>query len=324
MTSPLRLLLPALISLVALAAPPRLEVEPKGRVLLGSVGPREVKTLAYTFTNTSGAPIALRLADLSPGVKAWGPALEGAFQPGQSLGLTLTVDPAEFVGPQVRSIRLVTDDPGQGEYRLPLAMDVRADLTVDAVRGTFGDIGPNQSPQVTFRFTRETGVPTVLRLVRELPPYLEAELLAEGAVTRLQLTFRQALAPAGATRGLETLEVASNAPLQPHFVLFVAWALRHPIEALPSRIVMLEPKVTRQELRLRARDGKPFRLARAQVDGDGFSLGALPVEAGPEQLLTVLRTAPNATRAVLTLWVVGLEEPLKVPIAFLPPPNPSR
>ena len=293
--------------IAAAPAPARLEVEPKGRILLGSVGPREVQTLAYTFTNRSTAPITLRLAELSPGVKAWGPALTGPFGPGQSLGLTMTVDPEDFVGPQVRAIRLITVDPGQGEYRLPVAMDVRPDLTVDSLRKSLGDIAPNQTPQAVFTFTRATGQPLVLRPV-SAPPYLEAELLHDGAAARLQLTFRQALVPPGATRGLETFEIETNAPLQPRFTLFLEWRLRHPVEALPSRIVFLDPAITEQELLLRARDGQPFLLAEARVEGSGFTVGPLPASA-PKQRLIIQRTGKPAARAVLVLRCQGQDQP---------------
>ena len=45
--------------------PARLEISPKGRQSLGDAGPREKKSLVYTLTNISKAPITLRVLDLS-------------------------------------------------------------------------------------------------------------------------------------------------------------------------------------------------------------------------------------------------------------------
>lgn len=300
-------------------APPRLEVRPAGRVQLGSVGPREVKTITYAITNTSAGPIALRLGDLSPGVTVRGPALQGTFAPGQSLELTLTVDPSDFVGPQARNVRLLTDDPLQGEYRLPVGMDVRPDLTVDAQKKTFGIVAPHESPQAVFTFTRETGEPTVIRLADALPPYLEAEVVPGTPASRLLVTLRPARVPPGAALGLETLRVETSAPRQPSFTLYLDWKLHHPIEALPARVVFLDPALQAQELRLKARDGKAFLIEGADVEGGGFQVGPVPGAGAPEQVLAIRRTAAVLTRSLLVLRFKGEEQPLRVPLSYLPP-----
>jgi len=299
--------------------PARLAIEPAGRVFVGSIGPREVKTVTYTFTNTSAAPIRLRLADLSPGVEVHGPALEQPFAPGQKQVLTLTVDPTDFVGRQVRNVRLLTDDPRQGEYRLPLAMDVRPDLTVDALRRDLGNVAPHESPQAIFAFVRETRVPTVLRVTSALPPYLEQEMVPGPEGVRLLFTFRPQLVPPGSTLGLETVEVETNAPHQPSFTLYVSWRLHHPVEATPARLVFLDPAVDRQDLTLAARDKHPFTLEKAEIEGTGFEVGGLPAAAAPALKLSIRRTAPGPVKAVLILRFAGMAEPLKVPLSFLPP-----
>ncbi|MGA2083340.1 MAG: hypothetical protein ABSH53_22430 [Holophaga sp.] len=173
-------------------APARLKIEPPGRVDLGETGPLEPKTQAYVFTNTSAAAIALRILDRSPGVTVAGPALERPIPPSASAGLVLRVDPAGWVGPQSRNVRLGTDDPGQGDYYLPVRLRVRPDLTVDGVRRRFGDVGVQESPQAVFTFRRETGQPLALRVMSDLPPYLECEVRPQGACARLACTFSPA------------------------------------------------------------------------------------------------------------------------------------
>jgi hypothetical protein len=320
MRTPHAILFSAIAGTFLLAqAPPRLTIVPTGRVLLGSAGPTERKAVTYTFTNTSAAPLRLALAEASPGVTVRGPALDGAFAPGQSLTLTLTVDPTGFHGFQARNVRLRTDDPAQGEYRLPVAVEVRPDLTVDATRKDLGTLGPLESPMAEFTFTRETGAPTAVRVTSALPSYLEAEVLPSGATTRLQCTLRAQGLPPGAAQGLETLEVETGAPLQPKFTLYLAWRFQHPIEALPSRVVFQDAATPMLELRLRARDGRPFLIAEATVEGGGFAPGPLPSAAASEQVLRVRTAAPAQARALLVLRFQGRDEILKVPLSYLPP-----
>lgn len=303
--------------------PPRLLVEPSGRVDLGVLGPRQVATRQYTFRNVSPKPIQLRVLDLSPGVVVKGSALEAPIHPGGIALLELTADPSGFVGVQRRNVRLGTDDPRQGHYYLPVSMTVRPDLVVDAQKKGFGTCAPHESPQVTFSFRRETGEPAVLKLVSELPPYLEAEVHASGPSAELQLTFHPDQVEPGTLLGLEALKVETNAPLQPVFELYVDWKIEHPIEALPVRVVILDPTATERELRLNARDGKPFTIRKAAVQGAGFRLGPVPTTAAPAHTLTVIRTAPQSARALLVLEVADLP-PLKVPLAFLPPAPPPK
>jgi hypothetical protein len=296
-----------------------LTIEPRGRVPLGSTGPRELRTVRYTLTNTSATPLALRLADLSPGLTLRGAALEQSFAPGQTLPLTLTVDPTGFVGHQTRNVRLITDDPRQGEYRLPLSLEIRPDLTVDATRKSLGAVGLHESPQAVFRFIRETGQPTVLTVAGPLPPYLEAEVIPESTGARLQLTLRPRQVPAGTALGLETLRVSTSAPEQPAFTLYLEWQVRHPVEPKPARMVFLDPATRSLELRLRSRVGAPLRILEARVEGEGFSVDPPDAGEAPERVLVIRRTASREARATLILRFGGEDEPLKVPLSFLPP-----
>jgi len=299
-------------------APARLKIEPPGRVDLGETGPLEPKTQAYVFTNTSAAPIALRVLERSPGVTVAGPALERPIPPSASAGLVLRVDPAGWVGPQSRNVRLGTDDPGQGGYYLPVRLRVRPDLTVDGVRRRFGDVGVQESPQAVFTFRRETGQPLAVRVASDLPPYLACEVRPQGACARLACTFRAARVPAGMRLGLERIRVETNAPLQPGFDLYLEWRVHHAIEPDPPRVVFQDPAPDTLELRLASRAGTPFRILRAQLDGAGFQLGPVPEGEAPEQILRIRRTASAPARAMLVLRCSGLEEALEVPVAYAP------
>jgi len=302
--------------------PPRLEIAPKGRVKVGSVGPREKKTLSYTFKNISSTPISLRVGDLSPGVTVQGPALEKAIGPQESASLSMTLDPTDFVGVQRRNVRLLTDDPKQGQYLLPVEMVVRPDLTVDQERKSFGEIASHESPQLHFTFTRESGVPLQLRLTTPLPEYLEQEFEEGVNRTELRFTFRPGKVPPGIQLGLETLVVESNAPLQPRFTLYLDWRLRRPVEATPNRLVFLDPKVKALELSLKRRDGQPFAIQSAEIEGPGFSVEALPKGSGTEHRFRILCRGGAEAKAMLVLRFAGQEEVLRVPLAHLPPTAP--
>lgn len=297
--------------------PPRLRVEPPGQVDLGALGPREPRDQAYRFLNVSAAPIALRLLDLSPGVTVQGPALQGPIPAGGAAALTLTLDPAGWQGLQTRNVRLGTDDPGQGNYYLPVQVRIRPDLTVDALRGDFGDAAVFESPERSFRFTRETGEPLALRIATPLPPYLEAEL-EPGRTWVLRCTFHPARVEPGVRLGLERIRVETNAPLQPAFDLYLSWRLHHPIEAEPARVVIQDPDTRAQELRLKAGDGRPFAILGATVEGEGFKVVSSPAGEAPEHTLTVRCEGPRGARAMLVLTFTGQDAPLRVPLAYLP------
>jgi hypothetical protein len=298
-------------------APPRLSIAPQGRVDLGEVGPLEQRAQRFTFTNTSGEAIALQLLDLAPGVTVAGPALGGPIAAHASADLELTLDPRGWAGPQVRKVTLGTDDPRQGRYFLPVAVLVRPDLAVDATRRDFGDVAVPGSPQQAFTFVRETGAPTVLEVAQALPPYLELEQERTRTSVRLVFTLRTDRVPPGERLGFERIAVATNAPLQPTFDLYLAWKVHHAIEASPSRVVFQDRKAVTKALSLHAPAGQPFRLLQAEVEGGGFQVERAP-GTGATQVLTIRRTAQGQARATLVLRFEGEEAPLRVPLAFLP------
>ena len=297
--------------------PPRLRISPGGRVDLGEVGPAEVVRKHYVFANLSRAPIRLRVFDLSPGLSAAGPALEGPIEPLASAGLELAVDPTGWVGPQSRNIRLGTDDPRQGQYYLPTRLTIRPDLTVDGVRRSFGAVRPHESPQAVFHFVRETGQALELRVVTPLPDYLECAVEARRAAGQVAFTLRAGRIQPGAALGLEQVRVETNAPLQPRFDLYLEWRLHHAIEAFPGRLIFLDPEPATLALTLRARNGKPFRVLGVDLEGQGFQVGPVSQAEGCAQSIPVHRTACRPTRALLVIRCEG-EDPLKVPVAYLP------
>jgi hypothetical protein len=311
--------------------PPRLEIAPRGPVNLGSIGPQEARQQRYLFTNTSAAPIRLRLLDLSPGVTLSGPALQAPLPPKGSAELILQVDPTDWVGWQPRNVRLGTDDPRQGEYYLPIGMTVRPDLTVDDLKKSFGAVAPPESPQVTFRFQRETGAATRLKISSALPPYLLAEVddipgTAEGKPMAggIRFLLRPSLMEAGLRAGLERITVATTAPLQPSFQLYLDWKLELPVRLEPARLVFLTAEETVKALTMAGRDGQTLRLEKAWIEGSGFRLeGPLP-QRGAQVALRVKREAAAPAKAVLFLQLEGEETPLRIPLLYLPPPMDSN
>jgi hypothetical protein len=247
-----------------------------------------------------------------------GPALERPIPPKGSAFLVLRVDPEGWVGAQARNVRLGTDDPGQGNYYLPIRFRVRPDLTVDGARRSLGDMLGAESRQAVFTFTRETGKPVSLRVTSELPPYLEWETQGLGPQVQLNLTLRAARIPPGMRLGLERVRVETNAPQQPAFELYLEWRLHHPVEAVPARVVFQDPEPAELDLELRSRKGIPFLILGADLEGEGFQVGPTPGAPAPVQTLAIRRTARGTARAMLVLRFSGEEELLKVPLAYLP------
>jgi uncharacterized protein YcgL (UPF0745 family) len=215
-------------------------------------------------------------------------------------------------------VRLGTDDPAQPKYILRFDMTVRPEVTVDAERGSLGDVAPHESPEIRFHFTREGGEPLKVDLVSAVPPHLDADLVRAGTTAELRITFHPARLQPGVTAGLEVLQVATNAPKQPQFTLYVDWRLALAVVPVPSRLVFSDPQTTLLELTLTARDGQPFRILEASIQGQGFELLDPPTKAAHQHVLRI-RRGGREPQAMLVLTFSNQDSPLKVPLRFLDP-----
>jgi hypothetical protein len=114
------------------------------------------------------------------------------------------------------------------------------------------------------------------------------------------------------------IKVATNAPRQPLFTLYLDWRIATPVTPVPSRLVFSDLRTTLQGLELTARDGKPFRILKAEIQGKGFELLDAP---GPESVRHVLRIrrVGRTPEAMLMLTCSNQDTPLKVPLRFLDP-----
>lgn len=300
--------------------PARIQVTTPFPVHLGSVGPKEVREAVYGIKSLHDRPFRLRVLDLSLGLSLDGAQLAEPLQPGEVRRVTVSVNPAGLLGFIKGAVRLGTDDPAQPNYILRYDMEVRPEVAVDAERKGFGEVAPHESPDLSFRFRREGGDPLKVELASELPSHLEAEVLpgAEGQTADLRLTFRPGRLRPGVTAGLEVLKVATNGPKQPRFTLYLDWQIAQAVVASPTRLVFSDPKTTLLGLELRARDGRPFRILKAEVEGRGFSLLDAPGPEAARQVLRVRRTGRTA-EAMLVLTCSNLDAPLKVPLRFLDP-----
>ena len=321
------LLLPALLLLLQTppapakpdpVTPARIELTTPFPVHLGSVGPREIREAAYGIKSIHDRPFHLRVLDLSLGLSLDEMQLAAPLQPGEIRMVKVRVDPTGLVGPVKGAVRLGTDDPGQPNYILRYDMVVRPEVTVDAERKSFGEVAPHESPELDFHFRREGGDPLKLVLASEVAPYLDAELLPGEGGGDLRLTLRPRRLKPGVTAGLEVLKVATNAPKQPLFTLYLDWRIALPVIPEPSRVVFTEPKNTLLALELRARDGKSFRILKTEIQGRGFQVLDAPGAEAERQVLRIRRTG-TAPEALLVVHCSNLDEPLQVPLFYLDP-----
>lgn len=325
------LILPALLMLQATAPvpavqtgqpapvpPARIELTTPFPVHLGSVGPRDLREAVFGIRSTSDRPFRFRLLDLSLGLSLDEAQLTEPLKPGEVRMIRIKVDPTGLEGFIKGAVRLGTDDPAQPSYILRYDMAVRPEVAVDSVRKSLGEVAPGESPESRFRFTREGGDPLKLVLGGEIPSYMDAELVHEGGAAELRLAFRPGRLKPGVTAGLEVLKVATNAPRQPLFTLYLDWRLVLPVIPTPSRLVFTDLKTTLLGVELRARDGKPFQISKAEILGRGFELIDRPGPPSARQILRVRRTGHDP-EAVLLLQCLNQETPLQVPLRFLDP-----
>jgi hypothetical protein len=298
--------------------PARIELTTPFPVHLGSIGPREVREVLYGIKSTHDHPFRFRVLDLSLGLTLEEGQLAAPIQPGEVRLVKAQVNPTGMEGFVRGAVRLGTDDPTQPNYILRYDMTVRPEVVVDADRKSLGEVALHESPELRFRFTREGGDPLKLVLASEVPPHLEAELLHEGPAADLRISLRPTRLKPGTTAGLEILRVATNGPKQPLFTLYLDWRLAVPVIAQPSRLVFSDLKTTLLGLELTARNGLPFRIRRAEIQGRGFELLDRPTKEATRHLIRVRRTGATP-EAMLVLECSNQEEPLRVPLRFLDP-----
>ena len=300
------------------ARPARIELTTPFPVHLGSVGPREVREAVFGIRSLHDRAFRFRLLDLTPGASLEEAQLAAPVLPGELRLVRLQVDPTGLEGMVKGAVRLGTDDPAQPNYVLRYDLEVRPEVAVDALRRSLGEVARHERPEVGYRFTREGGDPLRLVLASEVPAHLEAEVLPGGTSAELRVRLRPERLPPGPTAGLEVLKVATNAPRQPLLTLYLDWRLVTAVVPTPSRLVFSDRQTTLLELELTARDGKPFRLLRATIQGQGFRLLEVPGTVASRHRLRIQRTG-TTPEAMLVLQCSSMAEPLRVPLRFLDP-----
>jgi hypothetical protein len=295
----------------------RFRVEPDTIQHLGPVGPREPRTLAYDVINQSDKPLAFKLGDLAVGTTVEASALATPLAPGDRRRVTMTINPEGFVGYQRRAARLEPDDPAEPRFVLKADLTVRPDLTVDATRRELGAVAPHESVETAFTFTRETGDPLELKLLTKPSPYLDAEVTIKGGTGELRLTLRPALLKGGQASGLEILKVATNAPLQRDFLLYLSWRLKLPVELEPARLAFDSLKERHASLTLR-RD-TPFRIESLEFDRRAYELAGQTHGEAKEHRITLFRKGIPKAESPLTLRLSGVPDPVVIPILFKDP-----
>lgn len=298
--------------------PARIEITTPFPVHLGSVGPRESKEAIFGLRSTHDRPFRFRVLDLSLGMSLDEGQLAEPIKPGEVRLVRIKVDPSGMEGFVKGAVRLGTDDPTQPNYILRYDMVVRPEVAVDNERKSLGEVAPHETPEARFHFTREGGDPLKLVLASELPSHFETELIPNGTSADLRITLHPNRLKPGVTAGLEVLKVATNGPKQPLFTLYLDWRLATPVIPTPARLVFSDLKTTLLGLELTARDGKPFRISKAEIQGKGFDLIDAPGAEASQHTLRVRRTGHNP-EAMLVLTCSNQEAPLKVPLRFLDP-----
>lgn len=314
-TSPAKPVAPAASPVEA----PRLTIQPRGLVELGSLGPQGAALQSYEIKNVSKAPIRLQAGELPPGITVSGPALGEPIPADGTRALSLAVNAQERTGTHLVRVVFSTDDPRQGTYFLPVHYLVRPDLTVDSERKVLLGVGPHESPQAVFTFKRETGQSFALKLAEALPPYLETDLQASGGTGTLQVVLRPGQVPDGMRGGLETLKVQTSAPRESAFTLYLNWGLTFPVEAQPTRLVFQDVKTTVLRTTLSSGAGRAFQVLEARIEGEGFTVDAPSPNAKGQVQLTVHRTAAMKARAVLVVRLGDGLPTLRIPLRYLPP-----
>ena len=264
--------LPGATILVALFAAPAaaqvLEASPRS-FNLGTMGQREISELEVTLTN--GGAGLLVIEDLEADCGCTVPSL-GVTQlaPGESTRLDIKFDSKLFIGPVIKTVRILSNDPNSPVTEIVINATVTAPLILEPSRHRVGfpdgPVGQVQERAVMFTAT------TVDELLIEVKGTAKGLFQVntvnnlDGDPRRAKLEVRTpADMPWGKNR--DNVRVTTNVPEMPTVDFELSARTVPVIDVLPMSLNLRFKKKFAERIRLAPRDaGRVFNVTSAETD----------------------------------------------------------
>ncbi|MCP4571036.1 MAG: DUF1573 domain-containing protein [bacterium] len=236
---------------------------------LGTMGQREIRDLQVIVTNEGSG--GLVISDLEADCGCTVPELGAErLAPGESTNLDIKFDSKLFVGPVIKTIRIISNDPRQKITEVVISATITAPLVLEPSRRRVGfpdaPVGQVQERAVTFMAS------TVDELVIEVKGTAKG-LFQVNTVNNLDGDPRRAKLE---VRTLPTMEwglnrdnvrVTTNVPEMPTVDIEIAARAVPVIDVLPMSLNLRFKKKFSERIRLNARDeGRTFAVTSAETD----------------------------------------------------------
>jgi hypothetical protein len=281
----------------------------------GKVPGASVVSHRFKVTNAGDAPLTISRLNPSCGCTSTVVGRE-TLAPGESTELEVTFNSAGALGPVLKSVQVVSDDPELPIRTLTFTADVLPEVKASPEEVRFEDLERGSRPQASVKVASGTGRPIQLGDVRlSEAPWLGVTTRMENKDLWVDFDLLASRLPQDKLSGTDTVTLQLANPNHSEVKLSVHWELRAPVTATPARVAWSEPagQDLRASVQLASRDHKPFRILSARTSNPLLMVSGLSPRAAVSQGVQ-LRLSPAAApgtyeeKAFLTLDSPGHPE----------------
>lgn len=236
---------------------------------LGTMGQREIRELDVALTNTGAIP--LEITDLEADCGCTVPELGiRRLGPGESTQMSIKFDSKLFVGPVIKTVRIVSNDPQLPVTEVVINATITAPLVLEPSRRRVGfpDAPVGQIQERAVMFTATTVDELVLEVKGTAKGLFQVNTVnnVDGDPRRAKLEVRT---PPDMIWGLnrDNVRVTTNVPEMPTVDLELSARAVDVIDVNPMSLNLRFKKKFSERIRLQPRDaGWTFDIVSAETD----------------------------------------------------------
>jgi len=289
-----------LASLPAVAlAQPAAVVDPL-EVDFGQMDQFEARSSSFTIRNTGDAPLHITGIEATCGCTATKPSVD-ILAPGRSTEVPFTFNSEKFRGPQLKLVKVHTDDPSHGTIDFKIRADVHAAILVSPVSEILKlrKFLPGEAPFDTIGFAAADGAPLRLEAVDYDQDLFELKILDDPsgeASQKVAVIGVRPPQPIGYIREIVSFE--TNVEKRPNVNIEVRGMVVAPVSIEPEQVnlrYLKRKEVVTQAFKVNIRRGTDLSVTGAEIDLPGFEVTAVKPRPEFNTVTVIIEGTPVAT-----------------------------
>lgn len=311
------ILLALLVQVLCLAQGPlRPEVvAPNPHHDFGRIPPSVTVTHRFQVLNQGDGPLTIAKVTAACGCTSTvlGRAV---LAPGEGTEVEVTFNPSGHLGPNHKSVDLLSDDPVHPALTLTFDAEVLPEVHSSMDEVPFEDLVRTERRKASVKIGSNTGQPLrVSKVDLTDAPWLGVATRQEGKDLFVDLELVARLLPANRLTGTDGITLHVQNPNASTINLFVRWELRSPVVATPPRVIWVgaAEREQRTKVVLKHRRKQRFRILSARTSDPLFQVTGLAAKAAAVQEVQFVLSAQakpgdHEGKAYLTLDTPGHPE----------------